>query len=80
MSAAWSTARAVVSRLVRPLLLVAIPALAVLIGLYVYARGGREVETENAYVKQHNLAVSAGAVDGRDRPVVGRSGSGRSST
>jgi membrane fusion protein (multidrug efflux system) len=64
MSAAWSTARAVVSRLVRPLLLVAIPALAVLIGLYVYARGGREVETENAYVKA-NVVVVSSEVSGR---------------
>jgi len=51
-------------RLLRFLLLVVVPAIAVLAGLYVYARGGREVETENAYVKQHNLAVSA-EVSGR---------------
>jgi membrane fusion protein (multidrug efflux system) len=31
----------------------------VLAGLYLYARGGREVETENAYVKQNVIAVSA---------------------
>jgi membrane fusion protein (multidrug efflux system) len=51
-------------RLLRILLLVVIPVVAVLTGLYLYARGGREVETENAYVKQHNLAVSA-EVSGR---------------
>ena len=51
-------------RLLRALLLVVVPVVAVFAGLYVYARGGREVETENAYVKQHNLAVSA-EVSGR---------------
>ncbi len=45
--------------MVRLLLLVLVPMLAVLAGLYLYARGGREVETENAYVKQNVIAVSA---------------------
>jgi membrane fusion protein (multidrug efflux system) len=44
---------------VRLLLLVLVPMIAVLAGLYLYARGGREVETENAYVKQNVIAVSA---------------------
>jgi len=51
-------------RLARPLLLVLLPAAAVLIGLYLYARGGREVETENAYVKANVVAVSS-EVSGR---------------
>jgi membrane fusion protein (multidrug efflux system) len=51
-------------RLLRPLLLVLLPAAAVLVGLYVYARGGREVETENAYVKANVVAVSS-EVSGR---------------
>jgi membrane fusion protein (multidrug efflux system) len=64
MSAGWGSVRAVSSRLVRPLLLIAVPAIAVLIGLYVYARGGREVETENAYVKA-NVVVVSSEVSGR---------------
>jgi len=64
MNRAWSTAGAVFGKLIRPLLLVAVPAIAVLIGLYVYARGGREVETENAYVKANVVAVSS-EVSGR---------------
>jgi len=48
----------------RPLLLVGVPLIAVFVGLYVYARGGREVETENAYVKANMVAVSA-EVSGR---------------
>jgi membrane fusion protein, multidrug efflux system len=51
-------------RLLRGMLLIVIPLVAVLTGLYLYARGGREVDTENAYVKQNNLAVSA-EVSGR---------------
>jgi membrane fusion protein (multidrug efflux system) len=51
-------------RLLRAVLLVIVPIVAVFAGLYIYARGGREVETDNAYVKQHNLAVSA-EVSGR---------------
>jgi membrane fusion protein (multidrug efflux system) len=51
-------------RLIRPTLLIVVPAAAVLIGLYVYARGGREVDTENAYVKANVVAVSA-EVSGR---------------
>jgi membrane fusion protein (multidrug efflux system) len=64
MNRAWSKAGVVFGKLIRPLLLVIIPAIAVLIGLYVYARGGREVETENAYVKANVVAVSS-EVSGR---------------
>ena len=45
--------------LIRLLLLIVVPLVAVLIGLYVYARGGREMETENAYVKANVMAVRA---------------------
>ena len=51
-------------RLIRPLLLVVVPALAGLIGLYWYAMTGRFVSTENAYVKADMVAVSPD-VDGR---------------
>jgi membrane fusion protein (multidrug efflux system) len=64
MNRAWSTAGLLCRKLIRPLLLVIVPAIAVLIGLYVYARGGREVETENAYVKANVVAVSS-EVSGR---------------
>jgi membrane fusion protein (multidrug efflux system) len=64
MNASWSTVKRAGGKLTRPLLLVAVPAIAVLIGLYLYARGGREVETENAYVKANVVAVSS-EVSGR---------------
>jgi membrane fusion protein (multidrug efflux system) len=51
-------------RLIRPLLLVVVPAIAGLIGLYWYAMTGRYVSTENAYVKADMVAISAD-VDGR---------------
>jgi len=62
--AAWLKAMITPLRLLRVTLLVVVPVSAVLGGLYLYARGGQQVETENAYVKQHNLAVSA-EVSGR---------------
>jgi len=43
----------------RRLLLVLGPALAVVVGLYVWLAGGRYVATDNAYVKAENVAVSA---------------------
>ena len=64
MAAAWLKAMITPLRLLRVTLLVVVPVAAVLGGLYLYARGGQQVETENAYVKQHNLAVSA-EVSGR---------------
>jgi membrane fusion protein (multidrug efflux system) len=62
--ATWLKAMITPLRLLRVTFLVVVPVVAVLGGLYLYARGGQEVETENAYVKQHNLAVSA-EVSGR---------------
>ncbi len=59
-----SKAVIVVHRSVRVLLLVVVPLLAVWTGLYVYATGGREVETDNAYVKVNMVPISA-AVTGR---------------
>ena len=64
MAPAWLKAMITPLRLLRATLLVIVPVIAVLGGLYLYARGGQQVETENAYVKQHNLAVSA-EVSGR---------------
>jgi membrane fusion protein, multidrug efflux system len=51
-------------RLIRPLLLVVVPVVAGLIGLYWYAMTGRFVSTENAYVKADMVAISPD-VDGR---------------
>ncbi len=64
MSTGWSRLKDLSARAMRPLLLVLVPTIAVLFGLYVYARGGREVETENAYVKANVVAVSS-EVSGR---------------
>ncbi len=52
------------SRFVRFVLLLVVPLVAALVGLRMYAQGGREMETENAYVKANIVAVSAG-VQGR---------------
>jgi membrane fusion protein, multidrug efflux system len=57
--------------LVRLLLLVVVPLLVVGAGLHYYAEGGRHVETENAYVKAHIVAVSA-EVSGRVAEVAVR--------
>ena len=51
-------------RLMRPLLLVVVPAIVGLCGLYWYAMTGRYVSTENAYVKADMVAISPD-VDGR---------------
>jgi membrane fusion protein (multidrug efflux system) len=51
-------------RLIRPLLLVVVPAVVALVGLYWYATSGRYVSTENAYVKADMVAISPD-VDGR---------------
>ena len=45
--------------LVRVLLLLGVPLAVAAVGLHYYAQGGRFVETENAYVKAHIIAVSA---------------------
>jgi membrane fusion protein (multidrug efflux system) len=46
-------------RLRRPLLLIAVPLLALLAGGVVYLKGGRYVDTDNAYVKADTVAVGA---------------------
>jgi membrane fusion protein, multidrug efflux system len=51
-------------RLIRPLLLVVVPVIVGLSGLYWYAMSGRFVSTENAYVKADMVAISPD-VDGR---------------
>jgi membrane fusion protein (multidrug efflux system) len=45
-------------RLTRPFLLVVVPAVVALVGLYWYAMSGRYVATENAYVKADMVAIS----------------------
>ncbi len=44
--------------LLRFLLLIVVPALALGVGAYIYTATGRYVSTENAYVKSHKVAVS----------------------
>lgn len=58
-------------RATRVVLLVVVPLIAAGTALYVYSTGGREVETENAYVKANIVAVSA-AVSGRVAEVAVR--------
>jgi membrane fusion protein (multidrug efflux system) len=48
----------------RLILLVGVPVLAALIGLHYYVKGGRYIDTENAYVKANIVAISADR-DGR---------------
>src|SRR3977135_3320430 len=59
-----SRAVIVVHRAVRILLLVVVPLVAVVAWLYIYATGGQDVETDNAYVKANIVPISA-AVTGR---------------
>lgn len=59
MSAERSQAVVAVHRAVRVLLLVVVPLAAAGIGMYIYATGGRLVETDNAYVKANIVAISA---------------------
>lgn len=71
MAAQWLKRLVTTRRLLRLMLLVVVPMIAVLTGLYLYARGGRDVETENAYVKQNMVAVSA-EISGRVAEVMVR--------
>jgi len=59
MPAIGPAARIAVRKATRVTLLLLVPLAFILAGLYVYARGGREVETEDAYVKADILPVSA---------------------
>ena len=59
MPAIGPGARIAVRKTTRVTLLLLAPLAFILAGLYVYARGGREVETEDAYVKADILPVSA---------------------
>lgn len=61
-----STNKAVIAvhRSVRVLLLVVVPLVAVAVAFYVYATGGQEAETDNAYVKANIVPISS-AVTGR---------------
>jgi membrane fusion protein (multidrug efflux system) len=57
--------------LLRVLLLLGVPLLLAAVALHYYAEGGRYVDTENAYVKAHIVAVSA-EVSGRVAEVAVR--------
>jgi membrane fusion protein (multidrug efflux system) len=46
-------------KLIRPLLLVVVPLVAITIALHWYARGARYAETDNAYVKAQVIPISA---------------------
>jgi len=59
MSETTNKAVIVLHRAVRILLLIVVPAVAVVGGLYIYATGGQEVETDNAYVKANIVPISA---------------------
>lgn len=61
----------VVHHAVRVLLLGVVPAVAIVAGLYIYAVGGREVATDNAYVKANIVPISA-AVGGNVVEVLAR--------
>jgi membrane fusion protein (multidrug efflux system) len=73
MSAAPLLGKGVIAarRVTRWLLLFGLPFVAVLVGLYLYAHGGRYEETENAYIKADIIAVSA-EVSGRVVEVAAR--------
>ena len=71
MSGAANKAVIVVHRAVRILLLVVVPLVAVVAGLTIYATGGQEVETDNAYVKANIVPISS-VVTGRVIEVVAR--------
>jgi membrane fusion protein (multidrug efflux system) len=73
MSVAPLLGKAVIAvrRVTRWALLFGVPLVVVAVALYVYARGGRYVETENAYVKADIVAVSA-EVSGRVVEVTAR--------
>lgn len=43
----------------RVVLLVVVPVVAVLVGVYIYAESGRYVTTENAYIKSNVVAISS---------------------
>ncbi|MGE0875113.1 MAG: HlyD family secretion protein [Burkholderiales bacterium] len=53
------TVRGTGRRLLRFVLLIIVPLVAIGIGLVIYARGGRYAETDNAYVKAKVIAISA---------------------
>ena len=59
MAESESRAVIIVHRTVRVLLLIVVPVIAVLGGLYIYSTGGQEVETDNAYVKANIVAISS---------------------
>ena len=57
----------VARKVVRAVLRVGVPLAAGAAALYFYAAGGRHVETDNAYVNAHIIAVSAEVLSGRPK-------------
>ena len=57
-------------KLLRPILLLVVPVIALLGLIYLYTTGGRYVVTENAYVKSDVITISAD-VSGRVSAVAG---------
>ncbi len=51
-------------RILRSVLLLAVPVAAIMVGAYVYGLGGRFVSTDNAYVRADVIAISS-EIDGR---------------
>lgn len=56
---ARAPSKAAVRRVTRFTLMLLVPLVAAVVGLYLYANGGRHVVSENAYVKANIIAVSA---------------------
>ncbi len=56
---------------VRLILLVIVPLVAIIVGFYIYASGGQQVETDNAYVKANIVPISS-EVTGRVVEVLAR--------
>ena len=57
--------------LARLILLVVVPAIAIMVGSYWYTQSGRYVTSDNAYVKTHVIAISP-SIDGRVNEVAVR--------
>ena len=59
MSRRRLVARGLARLALRTVLLVVVPVVAVLVGVYIYAESGRYVTTENAYIKSNVVAISS---------------------
>ena len=59
MSRRRLVARGLARLALRTVLLVVVPVVAILVGVYIYAESGRYVTTENAYIKSNVVAISS---------------------